>query len=145
MHVTSTLIQDTEQNAVYRISASERKGSWELYFTVSPEGALGFDNRQPGARLCAKRRVSKAMAEEMARTAREKVPGALAGRTVKGLAFELRVHNRAYRLGVLRRQAVTAELGSPEPGAPDFDRNAAFFERPLRGLPRVFKSLLSHR
>lgn len=145
MELITTLLRETEQGAVYELAPREPGAGWSLRFSVTPEGALGFDNRQPDAGRCAQRRISAALAEQMARTARARVPGALAGRTVKGLAFELRVHNRAYRLGVLRRQAVTAELGSPEPGAPDFDRNAAFFERPLRGLPLVFKSLLSHR
>ena len=119
-----------------------RKGrEASLLFTVSPNGALVYDNRQPDARLCERRGVSLALAEAMTRAARVQVPGAQAERTLHGTARELRIHSRAYALGVKRSHSVTAELGSPAPDAPDFDDNAIWFERPLRSLPRILKAL----
>ena len=69
-------------------------------------------------------------------------PGALSGRTLRGMAFELRVHYRAYRMGLKRSHAAVTELGGLDSAAPDFDDNAAWFERPLRSLPAIGKALL---
>lgn len=135
-------MKQTGPDAVYEITLPRRGGTQALYFTVTPEGALGFDNRQPGAGRCAGRRNSRALAEAMVRTARQRVPGALEGRSVRGMALELRVHYRAWRLGVQRGHAVTTELGSPNPQAPDHDRNARWFEHPFRSMPQIFKALL---
>lgn len=150
MDVTTTLIAENETGAVYRVvfprSRPEEPGeSLALEFSVTPQGGLGFDNRQPGARVCAGRRISRILAAEMTRTARARVPGALGGRTEKGLAFELRVHNRAHRVGFRPDHAVTAEMGSPDPAAPDYDNNAAWFEHPVRQLPLLLKLLRGSR
>ena len=150
MDVTTTLISENENGAVYRVVFPRSRGGepgepLALEFSVTSRGCLGFDNRQPGARACAKRRVSRLLAEEMTRTARERVPGALGGRTEKGLAFELRVHNRAHRLGFRPDHAVTAEMGSPYPAAPDYDNNAAWFEHPVRQIPLLLKLLRGSR
>ena len=141
MQVETSLLRETEAGGVYR--AVFRDPDFTLIFTVTPEGALGFDNRQPGTRRCAKRRVSKALAEEMSRVARSRSSDALAGRTQRGIARELRIHNRAWRLGVKRSQAVTTEMGGMKREAPDFDHNAVWFERPFRSLPKILKALLS--
>ena len=145
MTVASVLRQETDRQAEYELSVSFWHQSHTLRFSVTPEGALGFDNRQPGARACAGRQLSLALASEMARVARERVPGALSGRTQRGLAFELRVHNVAYRLGLFRTRSVTTEMGSPDPAAPDYDHNAAWFEHPVRSLPGIIKALLVTR
>ena len=147
MDAVTTLKSENETGAVYRVvfprTAHARSGEpLALEFSVTPQGGLGFDNRQPRARACAGRRISRLLAAEMARTARDRVPGALGGRTEKGLAFELRVHNRAHRVGFRPDHAVTAEMGSPDPAAPDYDHNAAWFEHPLRSLPKIVKATL---
>lgn len=145
MTVASVLRQETDRQAEYELSVSFRHQSHTLRFFVTPEGALGFDNRQSNARTCAKRQISLALAAEMASVARERVPGALRGRTQRGLAFELRVHNIAYRLGLFRTRSVTTEMGSPFADAPDYDHNAAWFEHPVRSLPGIIKALLVTR
>lgn len=147
MTATTSLVQKTENGAVYRtvfLAEGRRPAAAPpaLLFTVTRDGALGFDNRQPCAGLCGKRRVSRLLAAEMAQAARDSVPGALAGRSRWGLAFELRVHYRAYRLGIRRSHAVTVEIGSPDPAAPDYDHNARWFEHPFRSLPAILKALL---
>ena len=147
MDAVTTLKSENETGAVYRVvfprTAHARSGEpLALEFSVTPQGGLGFDNRQPRARACAGRRISRLLAAEMARTARDRVPGALGGRTEKGLAFELRVHNRAHRVGFRPDHAVTAEMGSPDPAAPDYDNNAAWFEHPVRQIPLLLKLLL---
>ena len=143
MNVQIDLLRETKDGAVYRAVLTGPGAPAEpLEFSVSSSGALAFDNRQPHARACAGRAASLALAEAMTRTARSRVPAALSGRTTGGLARELRLHYRAYRLGLFRAQAVTAEMGSPDPAAPDHDHNAALFEHPLRGLPQTLKHLL---
>lgn len=142
MTTVSTLRRETDREALYDLTVSNARRSLTLGFSISPEGALGFDNRQPNARACANRRVSLALAAEMARVARARVPGALRGRTRRGLAFELRAHNRAYRLGLFRSRSVTTEMGSPDPAAPDYDHNAAWFEHPIRSIPLLLRILL---
>lgn len=144
MYAQARLIAETDSGWTYEVQLPDREPSRSdaLRFTVTPEGALSFDNRQPEARACRSRRISRLLAAEMARAARGRVPGALAGRSQKGLAFELRAHYYAYRIGFFRRHAANAELGSPDPASPDYDTNAAVFERPLRGLPAVLKALL---
>lgn len=145
MTVKTSFREETDKNLYYDVSVSSPRRSVTLCFSVTPAGGLGFDNRQPNACACANRRVSLALASEMARIARERVPGALHGRTQRGLAFELRVHNVAYRLGLFRTQSVTAEMGSPDPDAPDYDHNAAWFEHPVRCLPEIVKAVLFTR
>lgn len=148
MKLTTRLLSENETGAIYRcvLTRSARRGPARtvvLHFTVTKQGALGFDNRQPGARACAGRRASRLLAADMAAAARARVPGALSDRTEKGLAFELRVHNRAYRLGVHRYHSVTAEIGGAVPDAPDYDSNAIWFERPLRNIRPILKALCS--
>ena len=149
MNVKTTLLQENEPGAICR--AELPCPSWEdparvcaLNFSVTPAGVLSFDNRQPGAKACAGRRASRLMAEAMVRTARERCPEALPGRTTRGLARELRVHNWFYRLGILRRHSVTSEMGGLDPAAPDYDDNAVCFEHPIRSLPQVLKLMLKH-
>ena len=137
-------LESGAEGTVYRALLPQplcKRGEGALRFTVTPQGALIFDNRQPDARLCARRRVGAALAEAMTRTAQAQVPGAQAGRTQKGVARELRVHRRAYALGLKRSHSVTTELGSPDPAAPDYDDNALWFERPLRSLPGILRAL----
>ncbi len=142
MTTVTTLRQETDKNALYDVTVSNVHRSLTLGFSVTPEGGLSFDNRQPNSRACANRRTSLALAAEMTQTARRRVPGSLRGRTQRGLAFELRVHNRAYRLGLFRIHSVTTEMGSPDPTAPDYDHNAAWFEHPIRRLPLLIRILL---
>ena len=141
MTLQTRLIAETESGWTYEILLPDRSRPGPLRFSVTPKGALSFDNRQPQARACRSRRASRLLAAEMEGAARERVPGALAGRSQKGLALELRAHYYAYRIGFFRRHAANAELGSPNPAAPDYDANAALFEHPLRGLPAVLKAL----
>ncbi len=145
MTVASVLRQETDRQAEYELSVSFQHQSHTLRFSGTPQGSLGFDNRQSNARTCAKRQISRTLAAEMARVARGRVPGALRGRMQRGLAFELRVHNVAYRLGLFRTRSVTTEMGSPDPAAPDYDHNAAWFEHPVRSLPGIIKALLVTR
>ena len=142
MTAVTTLQQETDTGAVFAVSLSDPRRSHTLRFSVTPQGSLGFDNRQPDARACANRQLSLALASEMARIARGRIPGALRGRTQRGLAFELRVHNIAYRLGLFRTRSVTTEMGSPFADAPDYDHNAVWFEHPLRSLPKIVKATL---
>ena len=142
MNVKITLLQETEAGAVYRaeLPCPTRKDPARvcaLNFSLSPEGVLGFDNRQPDVRNGVGRQASRLLAEAMARTARERCPEALPGRTTRGLARELRIHYRFYRLGLLRRHTVTAEMGGLDPAGPGYDNNAFCFEHTLRGLPRL--------
>ena len=143
MDVVTTLIQETESGAVYRTvlpQAAEPGAPLALEFTLSSNGTLHFDNRQPEALACMDRQSARLLAAEMARVARERVPGALSGRTEAGLAFELRAHYRVYRMGVLRSRSAVTDMGSPDPSAPDYDNNAAVFEKKLRDLPHILKS-----
>lgn len=147
MELQTEFLREAEEGAVYRVSLENagrraRRLPAALEFTVTPKGALIFDNRQSGARLCERRRISLALAGAMTRAARERVPCAQAGRTQKGAARELRIHSRAYALGVKRSHSVTTELGSPDPAAPDYDDNALLFERPLRSLPAILRALI---
>lgn len=125
-----------------RRAGSPGRSAAALQFTVTPEGALKLDNSQAEARRLLGRRLSLAMAAAMREIALARNPGALSGRTLRGMAFELRVHYRAYRMGLKRSHAAVTELGGLDPAAPDFDDNAAWFERPLRSLPAIGKALL---
>ena len=51
----------------------------------------------------------------------------LEGRTVKGLAFELKVHYRGYRMTGIGRFE-TADMGSANPTSNGYDSNAFYFE-----------------
>ena len=150
MDLQLTILEQSPQGTRCRVDLprTRRNGPTEelaLVFTVTPEGALAVDNRQSCARLCTGRRSSLLLAEAMLQAARAQVPEALSGRSLKGLARELRLHRRAYALGLLRRHSGTTEAGSVDPAAPDYDDNALWFERPVRGLPAVLKALLARR
>lgn len=150
-------LEETENGTVFRTvlptsplrnaKTARRSGSpgspaAALRFTLTPEGALKLDNSQPEARRLRGKRLSLAMAAAMREAVLARNPNALSGRTLRGMAFELRVHCRAYRMGLKRSHAAVTELGGLDPAAPDFDDNAAWFERPLRSLPSIGKALL---
>lgn len=138
-------LEETENGTVFRtvLPTPAPDGSEAaLRFTLTPEGALKLDNRQPEARRLRGKRSALAMAAVMREAALARNPAALSGRTLRGMAFELRVHYRAYRMGLKRSHAAVTELGGLDPAAPDFDDNAAWFERPLRSLPSIGKALL---
>lgn len=146
MEAKTSLLRVEEDGAYYRVllpcpGRRAEDSAPALEFKLTPEGVLNFDNRQPEARLCARRRSSRLLAEEMIRTAQTRVPGALGGRTHRAVAFELRVHYCAFRLGVLRSHSVTAEIGSLRPHAADYDSNAVWFEHPFRSAPAILKAL----
>ncbi len=67
MTAVATLLQETDTGAAFDVALSGPRRSLSLRFSVTSEGALGFDNRQPGARACAGRQLSLALASEMAR------------------------------------------------------------------------------
>ena len=137
MTLGTTPPSENSQGVFYRAVIPCPKGSQALTFSISPRGILSFDNRQPKACLCAVRSCSLSLAKELLQAARNRSPDALRGRTPEGLAFELRVHYRLYRLRILRSHTGTTEMGSTAPAAPDYDSNAAFFEFPLRCLRGV--------
>ena len=145
MTAVTTFQQEIGTDALFEVSFSGPRRRHTLRFSVTKDGAIGFDNRQPDARVCAGRRASLALASEMLRAARSRDPDAQRGRTLRGLAYELRVHNRAYRLGLFRSSSVTTEMGSPASEAPDYDHNAVWFEHPLRSLPQILRWLFTER
>ena len=120
----------------------EERSSSFVEFSVADSGVLSFDNRQPQARRWAGFRSSRLLAEEMMKAAEARVPGALKGRSLRGIAREIRIHYRAWRMGIKPSHSVTAEMGSSDPAAPDYDGNAVWFEHPIRSLPRIVKALL---
>ena len=137
MKLETTLIRESENGSVYQTvfpsaAGGGADGPLSLEFTVARSGSLHFDNRQPGARAGMEPEPSRLLAAEMLRAARTQVPGALAGRTETGLAFELRVHYRFWRRGVLRSRTAVSDMGSLNRAAPDYDNNALIFERTAR-------------
>lgn len=140
-----TLRTPEEGKAEYEITVSHPKGDWRLTFSVDSQGAVTFDNRQPGAGCCKSRRLSRLVGAEMARIAGAQVPGALSGRTPRGLGLELRVHYWFYRLHILRIHTRITDLGSLDPTRPGYDTNGFVFERPLRGLPKAVKALVCRK
>ena len=136
MAAAAILLQENASEAIYALAIPAPRPC-TLRFSVTSEGVLVYDNQQPNARRCCGRKTSKYLAAAMCRTARERVPGALRNRTLRGLAFELRVHNRAYRLGLFRSHSIVTDMGGLDPQAPDYDDNALLFEHPLRSLPRI--------
>ena len=142
MTAITKLRQETLQQAIYDVTVFAPVPC-TLSFSVTQDGFLGFDNRQPNAKACLNRAVSRLLAAEMSRTACERVPGALKGRSLRGLAFELRVHNRAFRLGLFRSHSVTTELGGLDAFAPGYDHNAIWFEHPFRCIPAILRALIT--
>ena len=134
MTVETTLLHETERAATYRTVLTDASSAkpLSLDFTVSKSGALRFDNRQPGAECCLDPARSRLLAAEMLEAARKKVPGALSGRTETGLAFELRLHYRFWRRHILRSRTAVSDMGGLVRTAPDYDNNAALFERAAR-------------
>ena len=110
------------------------------YYQIPPQ-ELGAGARIPLRVMENSEAVFTELAEEMIRAAQTRVPGALGGRTHRAVAFELRVHYCAFRLGVLRSHSVTAEIGSLRPDAADYDSNAVWFEHPFRSAPAILKAL----
>ena len=134
MSIKTTLLHETESAATYRTVLTDASSvkPLSLDFTVSQNGVLRFDNRQPGAALCMDPARSLLLAAEMLKAARTTVPGALSGRTERGLAFELRVHYRFWRRHVLRSRTAVSDMGGLNRRAPDYDSNALLFERAPR-------------
>ena len=131
--------------ADYEITVPAAKGVQRLTFSVDSNGAVAFDNAQAGAQCCKNRRISRAVGAEMARLAGEQVPGALGGRSPRGLGLELWVHYWFYRLRILRVHTRVTDLGSLDPAHPGYDTNGFVFERPVRGLPKAVKALARRR
>lgn len=114
---------------------------YRFEFIVAPSGVVRFDNRQAQARACGSRRAGGLLAAEICRVATRQVPGALTGRSPRGLRWELGVHYRFHQLGVLRRHATVTDMGGTEAQGPDYDGNAVCFEHPSKSLGPILREL----
>ena len=151
--VKTDLLKESEGIRYYRVRICvpscrffgltiRRAEEYVLDFEITGDGVLTFDNRQAQAAVCRRRPAARTLAGEMLAAARSSCPGALTGRSLRGLHFELDAHYRAYRLGLLMKYAVVTDIGGTDPAAPDYDSNGAFFEHPLRNIPQAFREFL---
>ena len=89
-------------------------------------------NSQPNATWKGDHEISKALSSEMLNIANRQVDGSLSGRTVDGVARELRQHNYAY---IVTHPVVkvfeNSDIGGMDPNMGDYDYNAKGFENPI--------------
>ena len=115
----------------------EKKSNYSFTYSVDSQGIIKFDNSQEMAENLAKGDVRRKLAEEMMRVAKTKVPGALEGRTISGIAFELYAHYRGKTLGIMSGHTSTTEIGGTVKTAIGYDYNADWFEHPIQNIPTI--------
>lgn len=107
-------------------------GTATFIFGVKSNGVLTYDNKsQSDLALIGDKAVSIALAKAMYKTATEQVAGALSGRTIEGIARELRVHYKASCLLPIDNLLIT-DMGGLDESMPGYDYNAKVFEEPYK-------------
>ena len=116
-------------------------GTATFVFGVKSDGVLIYDNKsQSDLALIADKSIGIAVAKSMYETATEQVPGALSGRTIEGIARELRAHYRASRLVPIDKLLIT-DMGGLDESMPGYDYNAKIFEEPYKPI-NYFKTFI---
>ncbi|MGM9668232.1 MAG: hypothetical protein ACI3VZ_00555 [Faecousia sp.] len=126
------------------------EGELEYEFTVDSRGVAKIDNSKYDHIILGDEKISEAMAEEIIKAATTQVPGSMSGRTISGVARELRLHcdiGYMFSLGNtdllfgLSKQILVADIGGMDPDKPDYDYNAKGFEN-LWALPAAIWELI---
>lgn len=116
-------------------------GTATFIFGVKSNGVLTYDNKsQSDLALIGDKSISIALAKTMYKTATEKVPGALSGRTIEGIARELRAHYKASCLLPIDNLLIT-DMGGLDESMPGYDYNAKVFEEPYKPI-NYFKTFI---
>ncbi len=110
------------------------EGTAQFEFVIDEYGIVKFDNSNKTNRENAywlfTDEISEALAQEILRVASENVPGALSGRTVKGIAREIRWHCPPGLIGI--GPTIIADIGGMDKSKDSYDYNAKVFENPWR-------------
>ena len=141
---TTTITSDSRYELLGFISLGSIE-NYKFTYVVSNTGVITFDNTQEDAKYLAKGNegaVRLTLAAEMMRVAKEQVPGALEGRTVFGIHYDLSLHYTAYVLHIKRSSSTKADIGSSKPGAIGYDSNADYFEHPFKHIKDIVNMLL---
>lgn len=102
--------------------------NFQVEYTVK-NGAVSFkfeDNDDYGAILW--RGGGKTVAKAVYDAAKELSPDNFFGRTVDGVNTELQLHWAAYKTGIMKKNAKTADIGGLDQEKGDYDSNAWLFE-----------------
>lgn len=113
-------------------------GTVTYQYTVDNRGAISYDSRKNEGGELGDKAISTALAKEMYSTATNQVNGALSGRTIDGIAKELRRHTQFAFLG---EKIGVADIGGLDKNKPDYDYNARMFENPWKALSVIFEML----
>ena len=106
-------------------------GEMEIVFSVDSRGVAVIENDQRDDLMLDDDAVSTAVAEEILKTAKAQVDGAMSGRTVAGWAREIRFHCKYGYLTRIKRIR-SADMGGTDKSRSDYDYNAKGFENPLK-------------
>ena len=100
----------------------------EIAFSIDSNSIVHIDNEKNANKQLNDSSVSKALATEVISSARAREPDALSGRTVEGVAMEIRIHYGIYSFGI-KSHVDVADIGGTDKSKPGYDSNASFFER----------------
>ena len=109
----------------------EVEGDVIFTFTVDSRGVVVFNNNDYDHGMVGDDNISAALANEIYYAATSHVDGALSGRTVKGIARELRAHFKVSTTLPVNKVSI-ADIGGMDKSRSDYDYNAKMFEDPWK-------------
>lgn len=103
-------------------------GAYVFEYKIDANGVIRFDNNQPDSSSLQNPIICKALAKEMRNISRKQVHGALKGRTVDGIARELKYHKIANWFLPSLESAKVTDIGALYKNSIGYDYNAKLFE-----------------
>ena len=116
----------TDPNSIF-MPECRYDGKSEFVFNLDDRGVVIYDNDKNDRGMSGAYEVSIALAQEMYLAATTQVEGALSGRTIEGLARELRAHTKVSTIIPWEKVSI-ADMGGTTKDRPDYDYNASWFE-----------------
>ena len=105
------------------------KNKYTGYFTLKTNGVAQVDCKSSSLKKIINKSLTDTFSEAILKSSRSLISNCLAGRTARGIEFEILAHYFFYNLSPsIFERAETADMGSSIKGAKGYDKNAWIFE-----------------
>ena len=118
---------------------SRLEGTVSYSYSVDARGVIIFDSREIQGGELGDKNISTALAKEMYMVTKQQNNSALSGRTIDGIAKEIRVHLKLSFLG--KNKFGVIDIGGLDKDREDYDYNAKMFENPWKTYDVIWEMM----